>query len=138
MTDWTTLDLDGLLPGEPLTSEKVLAFYQNVIAAFEGSAGAPPLLDAALDTGAATSAGTDWVLLRTAGADVNAVGSYAFLRFNTLTTAIEGTTHAGSSLRYSNANGAVGATGPSGTWRLMGSTQSTNDERSASLFLRIS
>jgi hypothetical protein len=46
MTDWTDLDLDGLLPGEPLTSEKVLAFYQNTIAIAERAAGAPKVLGA--------------------------------------------------------------------------------------------
>ena len=53
MTDWTDLDIDGLLPGEPLTSEKALAFYQNPIAAFEGASGAPALQYAALGTVAA-------------------------------------------------------------------------------------
>jgi hypothetical protein len=46
MTDWTDLDLDGLLPGEPLTSEKVLAFYQNTIALAERAADAPKVLGA--------------------------------------------------------------------------------------------
>jgi len=41
MTDWTTLDTDDLLPGEPLTSAKVLALYQNPIAISEGNASAP-------------------------------------------------------------------------------------------------
>jgi hypothetical protein len=43
MTDWTTLDLNGLLPGEPWTSAKALAVYENPIAIAEAAAGAPRL-----------------------------------------------------------------------------------------------
>ena len=37
MADWTELDTDTLLPGEPLTSAKALAFYENPIAIQEGA-----------------------------------------------------------------------------------------------------
>lgn len=40
---WTELDTNGLLPGEPWTSAKALAVYENVDAAFSGDAGAPRL-----------------------------------------------------------------------------------------------
>jgi hypothetical protein len=43
MTDYTTLDLNSLLPGEPWTSGKALAVYENPIAIAEGAAGAPRL-----------------------------------------------------------------------------------------------
>ena len=43
MADWTELDTDTLLPGEPLTSAKALAFYENPIAMAEGASGAPSL-----------------------------------------------------------------------------------------------
>jgi len=43
VADWTELDTDTLLPGEPLTSAKALAFYENPIALAEGAADAPSL-----------------------------------------------------------------------------------------------
>jgi len=130
-------------PQAPLTSALFKALDANLTAAFEGdstavSAGVT-LLDAALDTGAATAAGTTWVGLRTAGLSVGSVGSYAFLRFNTLTTANPGTTHAGSGLRYASASGVnYGGGAPSGTWRLMGQTSNAAGLDSTSLFLRVS
>lgn len=74
----------------------------------------------------------------TAGLAADAVGSYAFCNFLSLTTAAAGTTTAGSSLIFSNAQGANGSGTPSGTWRVMGRTSSNNASSSASLFLRIS
>ena len=41
MADWTELDTNTLLPGEPLTSAKALAFFENPIALAEGAADAP-------------------------------------------------------------------------------------------------
>jgi len=41
MADWTELDPNGLLPGEPLTSAKALAFFENPVAIAEGAADAP-------------------------------------------------------------------------------------------------
>ena len=41
MADWTELDTNGLLPGEPLTSAKALAFFENPVAITEGATGAP-------------------------------------------------------------------------------------------------
>ena len=41
MADWTELDPNGLLPGEPLTSAKALAFFENPVAITEGAADAP-------------------------------------------------------------------------------------------------
>jgi hypothetical protein len=71
----------------------------------------------------------DWVLARTAAAAVGAVGTYAELWDSTTgATRNQGTTLAGSSLRYANAY-AVNSPGlhsgarnssPSGTWMLMG------------------
>jgi len=43
VADWTELDTDTLLPGEPLTSAKALAFFENPIALAEGAADAPSL-----------------------------------------------------------------------------------------------
>ena len=41
MADWTELDTDTLLPGEPLTSAKALAFYENPKAIAEGADDTP-------------------------------------------------------------------------------------------------
>lgn len=81
---------------------------------------------------------TAQVLAATAAAAADGVGTYAFLNFNTTTTAAAGSTHAGSLLTFSNAQGANGSGTPSGTWRLMGRTGTTAASTSASLFLRIS
>lgn len=43
MADWTDIDPDTLLPGEPWTSAKALAAFENLDAAFEGAPGAPRL-----------------------------------------------------------------------------------------------
>ena len=48
MAAWTTLDTNTLLPGEPLTSAKALAFYENVFAQAEGAANAPKTKSEAL------------------------------------------------------------------------------------------
>jgi len=50
MTDWTTVDLDTLLPGEPWTSGKALAVYENPIALAEGATGAPRVRTEAMGT----------------------------------------------------------------------------------------
>lgn len=81
---------------------------------------------------------TSEVLAATAGAALGDVGSYALMTFSSNTTAIEGTTHAGSAIRYSNAAGtSAGSAIPSGTWRLMGRTSNSSADSSTSLFLRI-
>lgn len=41
MADWTTQDPNTLLPGEPWTSAKALAAFENPVAIAEGAAGAP-------------------------------------------------------------------------------------------------
>ena len=46
---WVTLDTDGLLADEPLTSPEVLALYENPIEMAEGAPGAPKVVSAALD-----------------------------------------------------------------------------------------
>lgn len=125
-------------PQAPLTSSLLKALEANPTAITEGASGAPRILDAALDTGAATTAGTTWVGLRTAGMNAGDVGSYAMLTFNTATAQGTGSTHAGSGLSYASAGGTTGSGGPSGTWRLMGRTTSTSGAPTTSLFLRIS
>ena len=96
--------------------------------------GALPALDGSALTGfTATQIGA-----ATAGLAAGEVGTYAFCNFTSLTTAAAGSTTAGSSLIFSNAQGANGSGTPTGTWRVMGRTSSTSAGSSASLFLRIS
>lgn len=49
MADWTELDTDNLLPGEPWTSAKALAVFENPKAIAEGAEAAPKIVGAALD-----------------------------------------------------------------------------------------
>jgi len=80
---------------------------------------------------------TSSVLSSTAGASVGAVGTYAMLEptssLSASSTGQPGTTHSGSSLKYSDTNGTDGSN-PSGTWRLMGNVNSLH----RSVYLRIS
>lgn len=79
------------------------------------------------------------VLSATAGASAGAVGTYAFLKFITLTNANPGDTYNGSVLYYANANGTTpGNISPAGSWRLMGNTNNVGGAQSTSLWLRIS
>ena len=63
MADWTELDTNGLLPGEPLTSAKALAFFENPVAMAGGAVNAPKVVSGALnmlaETGTATTSYTD-------------------------------------------------------------------------------
>ena len=140
MADWTELDTNGLLPGEPFTSAKALAFFENPKAIAEGADDTPRIEDAALDTGAATAAGVTWWGLRSAGASAGSVGTYAFListNANASTFSF-GDTTAGSGLQATNASGSIGSTPLSGTWRCMGQTDDNVQSERATVFLRIS
>ena len=139
MADWTELDTNTLLPGEPLTSAKALAFFENPIALAEGAADAPRIEDAALDTGAATSAGVTWWGLRSAGAAAGSVGTYAFLAPSVTNQEFTfGATSAGSGLRATNASGSQLSGALPGTWRCMGQTSRLSAAERATVFLRIS
>ena len=48
MADWTDQDTDSLLPGEPWTSAKALAAFENPVALAEGATGAPKIQAEAL------------------------------------------------------------------------------------------
>ena len=139
MADWTELDTNTLLPGEPLTSAKALAFFENPVAIAEGAASAPRIEDAALDTGAATVAGVTWWSLRSAGASAGSVGTYAFLTPSDENSSFFfGDTTAGSGLRPSNANGSSVPNTLAGTWRCMGRTDDNIATQRTTVFLRIS
>ena len=47
MADYTDQSTDSLLPGEPWTSAKALACFENPVAIAEGAAGAPKIATAA-------------------------------------------------------------------------------------------
>ena len=49
MADWTDINLDTLLPGEPLTSAKIIAAVENPKAIAEGAPGAPKVTGLALE-----------------------------------------------------------------------------------------
>ena len=49
MASWTDQDTDSLLPGEPWTSAKALAAFENPVALAEGATGTPKILTAAYD-----------------------------------------------------------------------------------------
>jgi hypothetical protein len=155
MATWTTLPDAALEPGKPIRSIDGLALRDNPVAITEGATGAPRIAAAALQTG---NNERDWVLDRTASAAVGSIGTYALLlttftstSTNVTTTYQFGTTHAGSSLRYTNTIDSVGqsqasTTAPAGTWRAMGQAfRLTTDNYggpiyspSGTVFLRIS
>ena len=148
MADWTTIPDSSIEPGKPIRSIDGLALRDNPIAIAEGAPGAPRLADAALGPAAsATTAGRDWVLARTALADVGAVGTYAFLKTASAIYAniAAGATRAGSALRYAGVHESdntytfVGSSGtPSGTWRCMGYLYySGNECYGTTIWLRI-
>ena len=148
MADWTALSNTAVGVGGLPSGATITALRDNPQAIAEGAAGAPRIVDGALDT-TATASGQNWVdarlldttvLARTStGATLGAVGSYAFLGFTTYTVdRTPGTTHAASILRYADSGGqTTGSPTPSGTWRLMGRTGASLGS-SASVFLRIS
>jgi hypothetical protein len=49
MADWTNIDPNTLLPGEPWTSAKALAAFENPVAIGEGAPGAPRIYLPALE-----------------------------------------------------------------------------------------
>ena len=58
MADWTELDTNGLLPGEPFTSAKALAFFENPVAMAEGKVNAPKVVSEALNMLVGVGSGT--------------------------------------------------------------------------------
>jgi hypothetical protein len=160
MATWTTLPDASLEPGKPIRSIDGLALRDNPIAISEGAVGAPKIQTNGITDSAVTTAKlasneqmtTANVLNATAAADAGAVGTYAFLKdvTNSSTSINQGTTVAGSALRFSSLrydssipgwDASAGQT-PSGTWRLMGFGSREFGQgstlRYASLFLRIS
>jgi hypothetical protein len=106
MTDWTTVDLNNLLPGEPWTSGKALAVYENPIAITEGATGAPKIVATALAGNRlpAFGANTGWAGLT----DLGAVDEIFFAGFvRVVGRAVDPVTF---QVRFSNDNGSTWAT----------------------------
>ena len=87
-----------------------------------------------------TTPTTDQVLTATAGATAGAVGTYGFMNQTNTNRYTQGTTLAGSSLRFTDTAGGNSASGAtaSGTWRCMGTTDPFNTGVYNTLWLRIS
>jgi hypothetical protein len=128
MSTWTNVPDSVLEPGDPIRSVDIIAIKNNIIAVPGGAAGAPRIVDAALGT-TVTSAGTNWVLARNAGATHYAVGTYTTVMIPAITGGYAGVTYAagtnvaGSNLRPTDIPG-YGATidfggALSGTWKIM-------------------
>ena len=143
MAQWTFIDPNTLLPGDPWTSAKAQAAFENLEAVAKGAAGAPRVVDGALDV-TATNAGRNWVLARNALAQAGAVGTYVFARRSGnvgFGSTVSGSTLAATSAVAGIEGGALGTASfpttntPSGTWRCMGRfTTSINPETSRTLF----
>ena len=95
MADWTNIDPNTLLPGEPWTSAKALASFENVSAMAEGAVGAPKVQGVALGgvylgsfalaVPAVTITGMDrmkTIKLESAGGFVGAVGFTLLIAFS--------------------------------------------------------
>ena len=105
MAEFTVIPDANLEPDKPARSIDALALRDNPIAIAEGAEGAPRIEDAALDT-TVTTAGTDWVLARNAGAATGVVGAYMAGWNSTTADVARGGTLAGSSIRVMD--GALG------------------------------
>lgn len=130
-------------PNKPILGSVGLQGRDNLVATTEGNG--PQIQDAALATGAATSAGETWVGKRMAGISAGARGQLGFFRDQSGISRSFGTTVSGSNLRAASASGVTSVSGlvspytPSGTWRCLGIIAGTGGaEGQTSLFVRIS
>jgi len=115
MADWTELDTNTLLPGEPLTSAKALAFFENPVALAEGAADAPSLyvgLAAKLVAGGLGSLVFAW----STGADVTFGGTVAGSALRPVGAARALSTRGASSLSVLLTSGSA----LTGTWTCLG------------------
>lgn len=130
-------------PGAPGTATLFFALANNPEGIAEGVGGAPRIKDAALDTGAATAAGTAWVTKRMAGLTAGDVGTMAMAVYTSSGTIQFGSTVDGSVLTPSGAGGNTGTTadlGPGTTWQCLGvaTVGGASDPNSVTLWLRVS
>lgn len=158
MTDYNAITDNEIEPEKPVTTSLMTRLRDNPIAITEGAAGAPQIQTAAIANSAVTTAKIantavtaaklatgnnerDWVLARIAAASAGAVGTYGLFNDGSAVSSRDpGETTAGSNLRWTNVNGAVGAVAqsPSGTWRLVGLSFAGDAGDRTSLWFRIS
>ena len=126
MADYVAQTDSQLDPDAPLTSELAYGWRDNLIAVTEGAVGAPRVQDAALST-TATSAGKDWIAIRSILFMPDDVGSVSMMSHQAVTAATyaPGDTTAGSNLRYTSGS-VVSPTSGSGVWRCFGYCQTDN------------
>ena len=141
MASWTNQSTSSLLPGEPWTSAKALAAFENPEAIAEGASGAPKI---------------DPINAMAHGGAADAIGTYVFAYCTTGDVALGGI-RAGSNLRPTSAarattNPASAGSAPdftldegaalSGSWRCMGTFDAVDPASGdrvfgATLWLRI-
>ena len=82
MTDYTDIALSALLPGEPWTSGKALAVYENPIAIAEGAIDAPRILLTALErvTVGTTIRSRNDTLVSVAASETATAHSFGFIQ----------------------------------------------------------
>ena len=121
MADWTELDTNGLLPGEPFTSAKALAFFENPVAMAEGAVDAPKVVSEALDM---TTMGTG----ATTGLD--RVKSILAIAVATATSSSEDTVTVNATYARSSNNGASYGSSVTMATAIATGTEFTTDRRS--------
>jgi hypothetical protein len=131
-------------PDSPYTSSLAKRYAGNPVAMFAADAGAPKLVDAALDA-TATAAGATWVGARMALISSLGVGCFALLQNNSIfpATITPGVTVAGSSFTAASVNG-TGGSPLTGTWMCCGYCQTAGtatipatDSRRTTIWQRI-
>lgn len=150
MPAYTTISNALVAVGAKPFATTMQALRDNPLAIAEGDPTAPKVQDAALDTGAATTAGITWVGLRMAAASAGGVGTYMLGGATGSVTGgtAFGSTRAGSDLTPGGVQNP--ASNPvtiqisggtrAGTWRAMGNYPSASGgagANSLTLWLRI-
>lgn len=147
MAVWTIVPDSAQLPDQPIKSSEQIAIKNNITALAEGAAGAPRIVNLAIEDstlgaekfqiGASESA---WVLGRTADASVGDVGTYALaVNVGNINVRSPGSPTAGSDLRYASADGDAAVGGLPGSWRAMGTAFGSGEpdaSKRTTVFLR--
>lgn len=149
MATWTNITNALVGVGARPFATTLAAFRDNVVAAFQGAAGAPRLVDAALDS-TVTNDGRNWVRNRMAVNPAGAVGTYSLLLENdtNIPARVRGDTLSGAKLSHMSlaldplAQTLIVVTRdvhPAGTWELHGdySTSAFENDYVIALWKRI-
>lgn len=117
MADYTPWDVNSLLPGEPWTSAKAIAAFENLDASFEGVSGAPRLYLRSLEqlaVGSAIRSRNDGPVSVTSGAGADAAATplqFDFMQFGTIRMTAQLTTvEAGANLTFQRLRNGVWST----------------------------